>query len=141
VRLQWQDFRLDCDSDGQLVFEWPKFCRIASHARLCASVRLVPQGAGGAGQWIFQLRSPERRTPGLVVVRVDVPPDLLREAEEYTELLRRHFGIPDHQDEAAEDAELGRVPVESREWIVAPAGEASEELFRDVMARVAGDSG
>ncbi|MFC9797263.1 hypothetical protein ACFVJI_32070 [Streptomyces sp. NPDC127584] len=38
---------------------------------------------------------------------------------------------------AAEPAELERVPEGSVEWILSPAGERSEELFADVMERLA----
>ncbi|MGW2304864.1 hypothetical protein [Streptomyces sp. NPDC001809] len=38
---------------------------------------------------------------------------------------------------AAETAELERVPKGSVEWILSPAGERSEELFADVMERLA----
>ncbi|MFE6058202.1 hypothetical protein [Streptomyces sp. NPDC056431] len=45
---------------------------------------------------------------------------------------------PDAATEAASDAvELERVPEGRREWILSPAGERSEELFVDVMARLA----
>jgi hypothetical protein len=141
VKLDWPEFQLECADDGLLTFGWRRFGKIISRVRHCASVRLVPQGADGACQWIFQLRHPEPPTPGLVVVRVDVPPDRVREAEDYTELLRRRFGIPERLDDAEEDAGLERVPVNSHDWIVAPASEASEELFRDVMARIAADPG
>lgn len=141
MKLDWPDFQLDCATDGSLTFTWSRFCSIASKTRHCAYVRLVPQGSDGAYQWIFQLRAPQRPTPGLVVVRIDVPPERVREAEEYTELLRERFTLPDRPDDSSEDAVLERVPPNARGWIVAPAGAASEELFRDVMARVADDTG
>jgi hypothetical protein len=142
VKLDWRpDFQLECDSDGLLILDWHRFCRITSNVRHCASIRLVPQGSDGAHQWIFQLRAQQRPTPGLLVIRVDVPPDRVNEAEEYTEVLRRRYGIPERQDDAGEDTALERTPVDSQQWIVAPAGPASEELFQHVMARVADDPG
>lgn len=141
MKLNWPDFQLECARDGHLVFNWPKFCRIQSNAHRCVSLRLVPQSSDGACQWIFQLRDTERTASGLVVVRVDVPPDRVRDAKEVTELLLRRYAIPDHQDEKAEEAELERVPMDAQEWIVTPASPASEELFRDVMVRIVGDTG
>ncbi|GAA2636030.1 hypothetical protein [Streptomyces vastus] len=141
MKLDWPDFELECTADGRLIFDWHGFCRIGFNVRRCASIRLVPQGPDGAHQWIFQLRAQERPTPGLLVIRVDVPQDRVNEADEYTEVLRRHYGVPERQDDAGEDTPLERTPVDSQQWIVAPAGAASEELFQDVMARVADDPG
>ncbi|MEV6025036.1 hypothetical protein [Streptomyces sp. NPDC052036] len=141
MTLDWPDFQLHCSEEGYLTFTWPSFSQVRSHAGNCAHIRLVPQGSDGAHQWIFQFRTPRSPTPGLVVIRVDVPPDRVGEAEDYAEVLRRRYGIPDRPDDTAEDAVLERVPPGTREWIVASAGAASEELFRHVMARVADDPG
>ncbi|MFF0478165.1 hypothetical protein [Streptomyces sp. NPDC004284] len=40
------------------------------------------------------------------------------------------------QEEASAPAELGRIP-DTHAWIISPAQERSEELFQDVMARLA----
>ena len=47
------------------------------------------------------LRFPEGPTPGHLVVRVDVPPDRLEEAEQYADLLRRRYDIPDQAPDTA----------------------------------------
>ncbi|MFC7987283.1 hypothetical protein [Streptomyces sp. NPDC057336] len=142
MRLDWPDFRLECDeATGRLSFHWVRFCGFETHVRHCAHVRLVPQGADGWCQWIFQLAVREGPTPGLVVVRVDVPPDQVPEAEEYTDLLRRRFGVPHHREEGPEEEPLERVPQDAPEWVTAPAGAATEELFGTVMIRVAEDTG
>ncbi|MFJ3493475.1 hypothetical protein ACIPPJ_07725 [Streptomyces sp. NPDC086091] len=139
MRLDWPEFRLECDEEGHLVFVWKRYSLVKSHIEHCTRVQLLPQGPDGLAQWHFHLRFPHGPTPGLLVVRVDVPADRLEEAEEYTELLRRRHGVPDHPDDGTEDTGLHRIPPESPDWIVAPAGAASEELFGTVMARVDGD--
>ncbi|MFF3942351.1 hypothetical protein [Streptomyces phaeofaciens] len=141
MRLDWPDFQLEVRPDGHLRFEWRRYGRVGSHVSFCDQLRLLPQGADGLSQWVFHLRYPAGPTPGLLVVRVDVPAERLPEAEEYTERLRRHFRIPEHRDDAAEEAPIQRVPLEAPQWIAAPAGAASEELFAAVMARVDGDPG
>ncbi|WP_395572431.1 hypothetical protein [Streptomyces sp. BK79] len=142
MRLDWPDFRLECDGvTGRLYLRWGRFCDFATHVRRCAHVRLVPRGSDGWCQWIFQFAVGEGPTPGLVVVRVDVAPDRVREAEEYTDLLRRRFGVPDLPEEGPEEDPLERVPQDAPEWVTAPAGPATEELFRTVLTRVAGDAG
>ncbi|KUL43153.1 hypothetical protein [Streptomyces regalis] len=141
MKLDWPEFGLECRDDGRLIFVWRRYSRIESNVRHCSHVRLLPQGPDELSQWVFHLRFPEGPTPGLVVVRVDVPPDRLQEAEEYTDLLRRHYGVPEHAPDAVEDTGLRRVPQEGAEWIATPASDASEELFAAVMARAEGDTG
>jgi hypothetical protein len=141
VTLDWPEFRLACHSDGFLTFTWSRYSSIKSEARHCTHVRLLPQGPDGLSQWVFHLRFPEGPTPGLLVVRVDVAADRLEEAEQYTDLLRRRFGIPEQPPDAAVEAGWQRVPVDSPEWIAAPAGAASEELFAAVSARIDADTG
>jgi hypothetical protein len=140
VRLDWPEFQLDCRGDGHLVFLWPRYGVVKSNVEHCVRMRLLPQGADGLSQWVFHLRVPEGPTPGLLVVRVDVPPDRLEEAEQYTDLLRRRFGVPEHPPGTAEDSGLQRVPLETPEWIAAPAGAASEELYAVIAARIDGDA-
>lgn len=135
------DFELECDEAGYLIFLWHRYGRFKSHVRNCSQLRLLPQGADGLSQWVFTLRFPEGPTPGLVVVRVDVPADRLKEAEDYTELLRRRFGIPEQAPDTAEESGLRRVPLDTPEWLNAPASPASEELFAAVTARVDDDTG
>lgn len=136
MRLDWPDFQLEVRPDGRLMFVWRRYSRIVSHVTLCAQLRLLPQGTDGLSPWVFHLRFPEGHTPGLLVVRVDVPADRLPEAEEYTDLLRRRFDVPEHLEDAAEEAAFQRVVPDGPEWIAAPAGTASEELFAAVMTRV-----
>ncbi|MET8080561.1 hypothetical protein [Streptomyces sp. NPDC005303] len=141
VALDWPDFRLECHGDGYLTFQWHRNGSIESHVRRCSHVRLLPQGSDGLSQWVFHLRFPDGPTPGLLVVRVDVEADRLQEAEQYTDLLRRHFGIPEQAPDAAEEAGWRRVPTDSPGWIAAPAEAASEELFAAVSARIDADTG
>lgn len=141
MRLDWPEFELNCDKHGYLTFTWVRYSSIKSHVHNCSHVRLLAQGADGLSQWFFHLRFPEGPTPGHLVVRVDVPPDRLEEAEQYTELLRRHFGIPEHAPDAAEEAPLQRVPLDVPEWMVSSASAESEELFAAVMARVEDETG
>ncbi|MET9732514.1 hypothetical protein ABZZ79_18255 [Streptomyces sp. NPDC006458] len=143
--VQWPDFRLDWLKQGYLRFTWDGYCVIECDARSCVEVRLVPQESDGTHQWIFRLRMDVPLTPGLVVVRADVPPERLLEAQEVTELLRKRLRLPAHQEEETEPAEeaapLERVPLDSPDWIAAPAGPASEELFGAVMANIAESGG
>lgn len=142
VTLDWPEFQLRCQSDGLLVFRWRRYGSVKSDVRHCSQVRLLPQGPDGLSQWVFQLRFPEGPTPGLLVVRVDVAPDRLEEAEQYTDLLRRRYGVPEQAPDAAEETGWLRVPVDSpEEWITAPAGAASEELFAAVSARIDAGTG
>ncbi|MER5941078.1 hypothetical protein ABT121_27555 [Streptomyces sp. NPDC001928] len=141
MRFDWPDFTLECREDDRLDFVWPRYGRIASNVRHCTRLRLLPPGSDGLSQWIFHLRFPEGPTPGLLVVRVDVPADRLQEAQDFTDLLRRRFKIPEQAPDGAEDEELRRVPLDEPEWIAAPASNASEELFTTVMARAQGDTG
>lgn len=141
MKLDWPDFELDCDESGYLTFQWHRYGRVRSLVRHCTQLRLLPQGSDGLSQWVFHLRFPEGPTPGLLVVRVDVPTDRQKEAEDYTELLRRRFGIPEHAPDTAEESELKRVPLDTAEWLTAPASAASEELFAAVTARVDSDTG
>jgi hypothetical protein len=141
VKLDWPEFEVECDQTGHLVFHWLRYGKVRSHVRRCSQLRLLPQGSDGLSQWVFHLRFPEGPTPGLLVVRVDVPADLLEEAEGYTEQLRRRFGIPEQAGDTAEEPELRRVPLDAPQWLAAPASAASEELFAAVRARVDGDVG
>ncbi|ANP53701.1 hypothetical protein J2Z21_008019 [Streptomyces griseochromogenes] len=141
MKLDWPDFELTCDGNGSLTFLWRRHSRIESHVGLCSGVRLLPQGSDGLSQWVFHLRFPKGPTPGLLVVRVDVPPDRLEEAQQYTDLLRRRFGVPEHATNHAEEAGFQRVPLDGPEWIAAPASAASEELFDAVTARAESDAG
>ncbi|MES4889320.1 hypothetical protein [Streptomyces sp. NPDC096012] len=142
MKLDWPEFELECNGAGYLTFHWPRYGRIRSHVGHCTRLRLLPQGADGLSQWVFHLRFPEGPTPGLLVVRVDVPADRQDEARDYGDLLRRHFGIPEDPDDEAGETGLPRVPLDdTREWVAAPASDASEELFAAVAARVDGDTG
>ncbi|MBY8842554.1 hypothetical protein [Streptomyces sp. SP2-10] len=141
MRLDWPEFELDCDASGYLTFTWRRYGRVRTHARHCTHLRLLPQGSDGLSRWVFQLRFPEGPTPGLLVVRVDVPADRQEEAEQYGDLLRRRYGIPEQAPDAEEEAGLQRVPLDTEEWMAAPASTASEELFAAVTARVDGDTG
>ncbi|MGN5377996.1 hypothetical protein ACQ4WX_10945 [Streptomyces lasalocidi] len=134
-------FELDCDEAGYLNFYWHHYGRFKSNVGNCSQLRLLPQGSDGRSQWVFTLRFPEAPTPGLVVVRVDVPADRLKEAEDYTELLRRRFGIPEQVPDTTEESGLRRVPLDTPEWLNAPASPASEELFAAVTARIDDDTG
>ncbi|NUP33952.1 MAG: hypothetical protein HOU01_19910 [Streptomycetaceae bacterium] len=141
MKLDWPEFQLECDRDGYLTFRWPSYSLIKSNVCHCSCVRLLPQGSDELSQWVFHLRFPEGPTPGLLVVRVDVPLDRLEEAEQYTDLLRRRHGVPEHATDPTEDGGFQRVPLDTPEWMAAPASTASEELFAAVTARVEGDTG
>ncbi|GAA3843014.1 hypothetical protein ACFS5L_35565 [Streptomyces phyllanthi] len=140
MKLDWQDFRLEC-AEGLLALLWPGFCTVEAKVDHCVSIRLVPHGPDGGAQWIFQLRAPERSVPGVIVVRADVPAAFVPRAEQCTAALRDEYGIPDHHEDTAEEEGLQRVPSGSRDWLVAPASDESQELFQDVMARIAADPG
>ncbi|MCS0600712.1 hypothetical protein NX794_05630 [Streptomyces sp. LP11] len=139
--MDWPGFELRCHEDGRLAFYWHRYSVIESNVRHCSQVRLLPQGSDGLSQWVFHLRFPEGPTPGLLVVRVDVPADRQEEAADYTDVLRRHFGIPEQVDDAEDESELRRVPLNTPHWVAAPVSADSEELFAAVMARVEGDAG
>ncbi|USQ87026.1 hypothetical protein NFX46_26905 [Streptomyces phaeoluteigriseus] len=160
MKLDWPEFQLHCQDDGHLVFLWRQYGIVESNVKHCTRIQLVPQGPDGLSQWLFHLRFPAGPTPGLLIARVDVPADRFREAEEYTDLLRRRYAVPEQpaktegveetehaedaeraedSEEAAEETGFQRVPLDSREWLVAPAGAASEELFGAVLAHVAAD--
>jgi hypothetical protein len=142
VKLDWlPDFQMVCRDSGRIRFDWPRYGAIESHVRHCEHVRLVAPGPDVPGQWLFQLRFPEGTPSGRVAVRVDVPPDRLAEAQDYMDMLHRYFGVPVRQEEPAAEAGLGRVPLGSAQWIAAPTGASSEELFEVVMARVDSDTG
>ncbi|MEV6051850.1 hypothetical protein [Streptomyces sp. NPDC052107] len=141
MKLDWPEFELECDDAGYLTFHWLRYGRFRSHVRHCSQLRLLPQGSDGLSQWVFHLRFPEGPTPGLLVVRVDVPADRQEEAQEYTEVLRRRFGVLEQAPDAAEEAGLERVPLDAPEWLAAPASGTSEDLFAAVMARVDSDTG
>jgi hypothetical protein len=145
VKLDWPEFQLHCHDDGHLDFLWRHYGRVKSNVEHCTRVQLLPQGPDGLCQWLFHLRFPGGPTPGLLVVRVDVPADRLQEAEEYTDLLRRRYALPEQPDDleetedVAEETGFQRVPLNAQEWLVAPAGAASEELFGSLMAYVDSD--
>ncbi|MFF5480489.1 hypothetical protein ACFY5C_24540 [Streptomyces sp. NPDC012935] len=140
MKLDLPDFTLECREDDRLIFTWRRYSRIESSVRHCTRLRLLPPGSDGLSQWVFHLRFPEGPTPGLLVVRVDVPADRLQEAQDYTDLLRRRYDIPEQAPDGTEDEELLRVPLDEPGWIAAPASNASEELFTTVMARAASDT-
>ncbi|MFD5271395.1 hypothetical protein [Streptomyces sp. NPDC058335] len=155
MKLDWPEFQLHCHDDGHLVFLWRQYSIVESNVKHCTRIQLVPQGADGLSQWLFHLRFPAGPTPGLLVIRVDVPADRLQEAKEYTDLLRRRYAVPEQPEQpekaesgteeiedaedAAEETGFQRVPPDAREWLVAPAGAASEELFGAVLAHVNSD--
>lgn len=152
MRLDWPEFQLHCHDDGRLAFVWRRYSLVKSDIEHCTRIQLLQQGPDGLSPWLFHLRFPEGPTPGLLVVRVDVPADRLQEAEEYTDLLRRRYAIPERAEESetagepeentedpAEETGFQRVPLDAPEWLVAPAGAASEELFGAVLAHVDGD--
>jgi hypothetical protein len=140
VRLHWSEFKLWCEG-GTLTFTWTGSCVIEVGLNRCVSSTLGPPGPDGASQWVFHFREPQGPPPGLIVVRVDVPARWVQGAEEFVAMLERDHGIQGRRDEAGEDADLERIPLDVQRWTVAPAGQDSEELFRDVMARIASDPG
>ncbi|MGX1268571.1 hypothetical protein [Streptomyces phaeoluteigriseus] len=163
MKLDWPEFQLHCH-DGHLVFHWRQYGIVESNMKHCSRIQLLPRSPDGLSPWLFHLRFPAGPTPGLLVVRVDVPADRSREAEEYTDLLRRRYAVPEQPEGAegyageienagdtegpeeagapedpAEETGFQRVPLDAQEWLVAPAGAASEELFGAVLAHVDSD--
>ncbi|GHE09255.1 hypothetical protein [Streptomyces alanosinicus] len=147
MKLDLPDFELNCDEAGRLTFFWHRYGKVSSHVGNCSQLRLLPQGSDGLSQWVFHLRFPEGPTPGFVMVRVDVPADRQEEVQVFTDLLRRCFSIPEIPEvpepatDTAEESGLQRVPLDTAEWLAAPASSASEELFATVTARVDGATG
>ncbi|MBT2405030.1 MULTISPECIES: hypothetical protein [unclassified Streptomyces] len=133
MRLGWPYFTLKYNG-AQLEFEWQGACLIEVHVHRCVSAGLHPPGPDGTGQLVFQFSGAESGSSDLIETHIDVPAQSLPETERFLAMLRHDHGVPGRSQGEAEDTELKRVP-RGDGWLVSDAGPASEELFRDVMAR------
>jgi hypothetical protein len=166
VSLEWDGFHLTLGRDGlQFVWVGRCIFEAGVTDCVSASLRR-PKEAGEGHRLVFRFRFPGVAAgTESVVIRVDVPPAALEPAQRFVTMLWRDHSVPDQAEaemeaeaegepeEGAEEGtaadagpgtvaettpdapELARVP-EGRDWIVNPVGPRSEELFRDVMARL-----
>ncbi|MEU9294781.1 hypothetical protein [Streptomyces sp. NPDC048266] len=166
MSLEWDGFHLTLGRDG-LQFVWGGRSIFEAGVTDCVSASLRhPKEAGEGHRLVFRFRFPGAAAgTESVVIRVDVPPAAVEQAQRFVGVLWRDYSVPDQADaereaeaggepekgaeeetaagagpgavaETTSDApELARVPG-GRGWIVNPVGPRSEELFRDVMARL-----
>ncbi|MFC9605933.1 hypothetical protein ACFTTN_20995 [Streptomyces niveus] len=133
MKLGWPYFTLK-NNGGQLEFEWQGAGVMEFHIDRCVSAALRPQGHDRAVQLVFQFNIAEPNASDLVETRIDVPAQNVRETERFLAVLRRDHKVPDRSHVETDDSGLERVP-NSDGWLVSDAGPASEELFREVLAR------
>lgn len=138
VKLGWPYFTLK-NNGAQLEFEWQGAGVMEFHIDRCVSAALRPQGHDRAVQLVFQFSTAKPNASDLVVTRIDVPEQNLRDTERFLAVLRRDHEVPDLSQVETDDSGLKRVPIGDG-WFVSDAGPASEELFREVLAR-ANESG
>jgi hypothetical protein len=138
--LSWADFRLECTEGGWLQFRWTDFGSLEVAAEHCSSAALQASDSGDGHQMVFVFQQAEGAAPLFLVTRVPVPEQYRPAAEQFLEALRNEHGIPERAAEHdGEDAALERVPLDSQEWLVAPARRDSEALFEHVMAQITAD--
>ncbi|MEU8139861.1 hypothetical protein [Streptodolium elevatio] len=135
LHLQWPGFQLDY-CEGTLQLRWPAAVIMDAKAERCAAASLRSRSEDGSGQLTLRFKSAAPETTDLIAVRVDVPVGHVGRVEGLVELLRREHGVPDRPGDE-ETSDLVRIPAEEADWLVAPTGPASEQLFDEVMDRVA----
>lgn len=133
VKLGWPYFTLK-NNGAQLEFEWQGAGVMEFHIDRCVSATLRPQGQDRAAQLVFQFNFAEPNAADLFETRIDVPEQNLRETERFLAILRSDHEVPDRSHPETDDSGLERVP-SGDGWFVSDAGPASEELFREVLAR------
>ncbi|MEU9097818.1 hypothetical protein [Streptomyces sp. NPDC048361] len=139
MRLAWPGFRLECGGpEGQLEFAWAGAAVFDARVACCVAATLHPVGQDGGCQLVLRFQLGAGHGPAPVVVRVDVPPEQGRNAEEFMRVLWTAYAIPDRPAAEAGAADFERSPHEAG-WMLSPAAPASEELFQLVMAQVNAD--
>nr|WP_202538660.1 hypothetical protein [Streptomyces sp. SID8379] len=138
--MEWPGFELVLN-EGVLGLRWTDAADLEVKTERCVEASLRPRSGDGSGQLVFRFRSASSEAGDLIVLRVGVPAAHVRGTEELLDLLRREHGVPERQAEEDEAADISRVPSDTREWVLAPTGPASEELFVEVMERIENDPG
>ncbi|MGW3100888.1 hypothetical protein [Streptomyces sp. NPDC001100] len=139
LRLAWPGFQLKYN-EGLLELSWPDAAVLEAKAERCAEASLGPVSGDGSAQLMFKFRSASSDATDLIVVRVGVPAAHIQGVEHLIQRLRREHGVPDRRTDEDESADLSRLPARGPGWVLAPTGAASEELFDEVMDRIANDT-
>ena len=137
--LKWPGFQLEY-GEGVLQLHWPSAAVLEVKAERCAEASLGPVPGDGSAQLMLRFRSTPSDATDLILVRVGVPAAHIQGAEHLIQRLRREHGVPDRRTDEDESADLSRLPARAPGWVLAPTGVASEELFDEVMDRVANDT-
>ncbi|MFD5698590.1 hypothetical protein [Streptomyces lasiicapitis] len=137
MRLEWPGFHLACE-EGRLEFSWSGAGVLEMGVERCEAAMCRGSETGGGLQLVFRFRPVPDSAASPTVVRVDVPNQYEQSALSFVERLWHQHQVPDRPEPTVEDTGLERVP-DDPEWFVAPVHPASEELFRDVMIRIADD--
>lgn len=135
--LKWTGFELTY-REGTLELRWSTTAVLDANAARCAAASLRLRPDDGSGQLAFRFRSEGPGATDLIAVRIDVPAAHVRDAEQLIERLRREHNIPDRERDK-ETLQLDRIPVEADDWLLAPTSPVSEQLFDEVMNRIASD--
>ncbi|MFJ4713973.1 hypothetical protein [Streptomyces sp. NPDC088785] len=126
-------------AEGAVEFAWPGIAFVQFAVAECAEASLRPRSPDGEGQLVFRFRAARPDTADLIVVRVAVPAAEVPEARDLVAELHHDHGVPDRPADEDGAARLEQVPDEARDWLLAPSGPASAELFAHVMDRIEND--
>ncbi|WP_030211713.1 hypothetical protein [Streptomyces bikiniensis] len=121
MSLEWDGFRLSLDREG-LVLAWSGGYLQAGVTRCLSAVVLPPEGTDGRHRLVFRFRFPGAAAGAeSVVVRTDVPPDVVGAVQRFVDLLWREYSVPNR-----EEAEPGRASGEDPDT-EPPASEQEQE--------------
>lgn len=137
--LEWPGFRIEY-GEGTLQLCWSGTGIMDVKAERCVDASLRPRSGDASGQLLFRFKSAPADSTDLIVVRVGVPAAHFQGAERLIQRLRREHSVPERQVAEDEATDLARIPTGAEDWVLAPTGSASEDLFDEVMDRIGNDA-
>lgn len=138
--LDWLGFHVDDGDRRYLKFAWTGSGSAEFPIACCAEASVRPGSTDGSCLLVFRFKSQQSDATDLIVLRVGVPADRVQDAKWFVRWLHHEHGVPDRPVDEDEAASLERVPAGADGWLVAPTGQASEELFLEIMDRVESDT-
>lgn len=126
-------------AEGIVAFVWHGFGVLDMSVDRCASLRSRAHGHQGAAQLIFQFRLEGAETGGMVMVRIDVPPQYTASAKRFMTEARVRYGIVPPEDDSSQDETVSRIPRGDQDWIISSAHADSEGLYGAIFDRIAAE--
>ncbi len=125
--------------DGTFVFGWHGFGVLDMSVACCTSLHTRDHGRQGEVQLVFQFR-PEGAgagASGMVMIRVDVPAQYAASAVRFMTKARARCDLVASADDGGQEGTVSRIPRDSPHWITASTNADSEELYGEIIDRIA----